>query len=83
MSKFGISMLDIYGLSFISAFFAEISFIMGNIVKYLTNTQFYSTLLGLFGYNIDIPTKMTPLNRINKSSTGLSTSVKENSKIFE
>ena len=83
MSIFGISMLDIYGLTFLSALITEISFITGNIVAYLTNTHFYSIISGLFGYKVETPTKLIPLNRNDKGSTGISTQLKENSKISE
>ncbi len=52
MSIFGISMLDIYGLSIITAFVIEISFITGNVLNYLTNTHFYTVISGLFGLKV-------------------------------
>gem|GEM_PF-1599168 len=46
ISIFGISMMDLYGLSIFSALFAEITQITGNIISYLRNTKVYSYLIG-------------------------------------
>jgi hypothetical protein len=46
MSIFGISMMDLYGLSIFSALFAEVTQITGNIINYLSNTKFYNYLIG-------------------------------------
>jgi hypothetical protein len=50
MSIFGISLLDNIGIEFLSNFIIEMKIIIGNIVNYLTNTQFYNYLTELF-YN--------------------------------
>jgi hypothetical protein len=68
MSIFGISMLDLYGLTFLSALFTEISFITGNIVNYLTNTKFYGIISGILGHKLDTP--KTRMGAIDKSSAG-------------
>lgn len=80
MSIFGISMLDIYGLSIISAFITEITEITGNIVNYLTNTKFYSVISAWLGFKVETPTKMGSMNRTNQSSTELKKKLKENLK---
>jgi hypothetical protein len=77
MSIFDLSILDIYGLSFLSAFFIELSFITTNVINYLTNTQFYGIISGLLGHKIK--TSKTRMSSIDKSSTGN----KESSKIIE
>lgn len=61
-------MIDIYGLSIFSAFFAEISFITGNIINYLSNTKFYGIISGFLGYKFETP--KTRMGSIDKSSTG-------------
>lgn len=48
MSIFGISLLDNFGIEFISNFFKEIKFIFSNTIDYLTNTHFYMYLTKLF-----------------------------------
>ena len=48
MSIFGISLLDNIGIEFLSNFIIEMKIIIGNIVNYLTNTQFYNYLTELF-----------------------------------
>jgi len=55
MSIFGISMVDLYGLSIFSALFAEITQITGNIVNYLSNTKFYNYIIGWLGYKKETP----------------------------
>lgn len=75
MTIFGISILDIYGISFISAFFTEFISIFGNIVKYLTQTQFYSVVSGLFASKIETPTK-GKMRSIDSSPTAHKESVK-------
>jgi len=81
MSIFGISMLDIYGLTFLSAFITEITEISKNIINYLSNTKFYTVLKGLLGYKIETPTKMESLNRIDTSTTKLPTEIETKSKL--
>jgi len=78
MSIFGISMLDLYGLTFLSALFTEISFITGNIVNYLTNTSFYGIISGFFGHKVEVKDQ-GKLSPIHKSSAGN----EEGSKIIE
>ena len=53
MSIFGISMLDIYGINIITNLFYEITQIIGNVIKYLSNTQFYIFLNNLFTNKIE------------------------------
>jgi hypothetical protein len=80
MSIFGISMIDIYGLSIFSAFFAEISYLTSNIITYLSNTKFYALISGILGYKIESSsTKMGSMNRTDQSST----TSKESNKIIE
>jgi hypothetical protein len=64
---FGISLIDNFGLDFISNFFKEIKFIIGNIVDYLTNTQFYLYLNKLFSNKElnEVPTS----EQINKNES--------------
>jgi hypothetical protein len=38
MTIFGISILEIYGISFIAAFFTELGSVLANVVNYLANT---------------------------------------------
>jgi hypothetical protein len=83
MSIFGISMLDIYGISIISALFSEILNISANIATYLSSTKFYGLLTGFLGYKIETPTKIEPLGTTNKSSTRIETSSKGISKVNE
>jgi hypothetical protein len=58
MSIFGISLLDNFGIEFISNFFNEIKIITYSIITYLSNTQFYTDVAGLFS-NKDIPSNTT------------------------
>lgn len=87
MSIFGISMLDFYGLSFISAFIAELTSITGNIINYLSNTRFYSYLAGLLGHKVipvkESSTKMGSMIGIDSSSTKLSKEVETNNRLSE
>jgi hypothetical protein len=84
MSIFGISMLDFYGLSFISVFLAEISSITGNIINYLSNTKFYSYLAGLLTTKVvETPTKIESMNRIDSSTTKVQTASKGINKVSE
>lgn len=48
MTIFGISLIDNFGFSFISNLFNELRFITGNIVDYLSKTNFYVYLNKLF-----------------------------------
>lgn len=77
MSIFGISMLDIYGLSIISAFITEITEVTGNIVSYLSNTKFYTIISGFLGFKVESP--KTRMSTVDQSSTG----DKESNKIIE
>jgi hypothetical protein len=73
MTIFGISILEIYGISFIAAFFIELWVVFGNVVSYLTNTQIYTTISGLFGAKVAIKesaTKIKSMKEINSNSTG-------------
>jgi hypothetical protein len=54
MTIFGISILDLYGISFLASFYTEFITVLGNIINYLTNTHFYTTLFGLSNYKADI-----------------------------
>jgi hypothetical protein len=83
MSIFGLSMLDLYGLTIFSALFTEITHIIGNIVNYLTNTHFYQTLIGLLGYKTETPTKMESMNRTDSGSTKLPKEIEGKSKISD
>jgi hypothetical protein len=83
ISIFGLSILDLYGFTFISALWTEIISITGNFINYLTNTKFYHTLIGLFGYKIESSTKMESMNRTDQSSTRISTAIKENSEVSD
>jgi hypothetical protein len=78
MSIFGISMLDLYGLTFLSALFTEISFITTNIFQYLTNTSFYGIISGFFGHKVET-SKQGTMRSTDKISTGN----QESSKIIE
>jgi hypothetical protein len=69
MTIFGISFLDFYGITFIASFFTEISFILGNIVNYLTGTHFYSVISGLFGTKVEIDKPTNVMRPINQNST--------------
>ena len=83
MSIFGISMLDFYGLSFISAFLTEISSITGNIINYLSNTRFYSYLAGLLTTKVETPTKIESMNRIDSSTNKIQTESKGINRVSE
>jgi hypothetical protein len=48
MSIFGISLLDNFGIEFINNFLIELKIITGNIINYLSNTNFYLYLTKLF-----------------------------------
>lgn len=48
MSIFGISLLDNFGIEFINNFLIEVKIISGNIINYLSNTNFYLYLSKLF-----------------------------------
>jgi hypothetical protein len=81
MSIFGISMMDIYGLSILSALFAEIAQITGNIVNYLSNTKFYSIISGYLGYKIETPTRVESSSKIQPEIPRIEERVTRNSKI--
>jgi hypothetical protein len=83
MSIFGISMIDLYGLSIFSAFFTEISEITANILNYLTTTKFYAIISGYFGYKIEKPTKIGPMNRTDSSATGVSKEIEGKSRVSD
>jgi hypothetical protein len=83
MSIFGISMLDIYGLSFITAFFAELTTITGNIINYLSNTKFYSYLGSLFGHKVTPIKETSTMISINSNSTGVQTESKGINKVTD
>jgi hypothetical protein len=83
MSIFGISMLDLYGLSIMSAFITEITEITGNILNYLANTKFYTILSGLLGYKVETSTKIPSMSGIHSTSTANETSSKPISKVTE
>jgi ABC-type antimicrobial peptide transport system permease subunit len=81
ISIFGISMMDLYGLSIFSALFAEITQITGNIISYLRNTKVYSYLIGWLGYKIENPTKFESATRIQQEIPRNEIEIKLNSKI--
>jgi len=85
MTIFGISILDFYGVTFLISFYTEITSIVGNIINYLTHTQFYNVLSGLFTSKIEVkqPTSILGMRTNNSSSTGSQTSNESNSKINE
>jgi hypothetical protein len=72
MTIFGISILEIYGISFIAAFFTELGSVLANVVNYLANTQIYTTISGLFGAKavIEKPSSNKSLDRINTMTKG-------------
>jgi hypothetical protein len=81
MSIFGISMMDLYGLSIFSALFAEISQITGNIINYLSNTKFYNYLIGWLGYKVEMPTKIEPMRTIQPKASEIEERITRNPKI--
>jgi hypothetical protein len=81
MSIFGISMLDLYGLSIISAFITEITSISANIINYLTNTKFYSIISGYLGYKIETPTRIEPITKIQSEVPKIEDGIRRNSKV--
>jgi hypothetical protein len=81
MTIWGISVMDLYGLSFISAFYVEIISITGNIVNYLTNTKFYFYLSNLLGYKTESPSRFEPLKTIQQATTRIEPEVKRDSRI--
>jgi hypothetical protein len=54
MSIFGISLVDSFGVDFISNFFNEIRWITYSIVAYFSNTTFYSFVASLFKAKEDV-----------------------------
>jgi hypothetical protein len=75
MSIFGISLLDNFGFEFVSNFMIEMKVITGNIINYLTNTQFYSYLNQLFSNKEDIPSS----DSSNKTRSMIKTNSNETS----
>jgi hypothetical protein len=55
MSIFGISLLDNFGIEFISNFIKEFKFVLGNTLDYLTNTHFYKYLTDIFLKKGELP----------------------------
>jgi hypothetical protein len=68
ISIFGISLLDNFGMEFISNLFKEIKIILGNTVNYLTNTNFYIFLNKLFS---------NPSSEIESKSNSRESMIKE------
>lgn len=68
MAIFGISILEFYGLSFISALFAELDNILGNIIWYIQNTYFYSVLAGIFTTKVEIEPTSIKMRTTDKNT---------------
>jgi len=84
MSIFGISMLDIYGINILTNLFNEITHVITNITKYLTNTQFYNALSDLFGSKkVESSSKVRPMIFVDRETKELPTESKESSKVSE
>lgn len=81
MSIFGISMMDLYGLSIFSALFAEVTQITGNIINYLSNTKFYNYLIGWFGYKVETPTRIESPIKIQSEVPRIEERITRNPKI--
>jgi hypothetical protein len=89
MAIFGISLIDNFGIEFITNFFKEIKVIAYSITNYFSNTHFYSFIASLFSKKEDV-TKETEVslrerpmsgeNSRNESKIGES---KRNNKISE
>jgi hypothetical protein len=54
LSIFGISVLDNFGLEFLSNFLSEIRIVTASIIGYLSATEFYSFVVSLFRFKEDI-----------------------------
>jgi hypothetical protein len=78
MTIFGISILDIYGFSVIANFYLEFISILGNIINYLTHTNFYTILSGLWATKVEIKEPSSILRTNNKNATGSESSSKIN-----
>lgn len=86
MTIFGISLLDNFGIEFISNFFKEIKFIFSNTIDYLTNTHFYKYLTKLFSTKEIIenkPSKSPRTNQENSWNEENITKSERNSKVSE
>lgn len=91
MTIFGISLLDNFGIEFISNVFKEIKFIFSNTIDYLTNTHFYKYLTKLFSTkeiienkDIEKQTSKTPrIHQENSRNEENITKAERNSKISE
>jgi len=81
MSIFGISMLDLYGLSIISAFITEITSISANVINYLTNTKFYSIISNYLSYKMKTPTRIEPFTKIQSEVPIIEEGITRNPKI--
>jgi hypothetical protein len=57
VSIFGLSLLDNFGIEFITHFFKEIKIISWNIINYLSSSHFYQFLNKLFSLNDDPSSK--------------------------
>jgi hypothetical protein len=78
---FGISLLDNFGIEFISNFFKEIKFIFSNTIDYLTNTHFYKYLTELFSTRNEASSKETNKNgSMMESNIGKTSRNEENIK---
>ena len=68
VSIFGISLIDNFGFKFVSDFLTEIRFITYSVINYLSNTQFYSFIAGLFSAkeNVTNPSKTEIRDRLNE-----------------
>jgi hypothetical protein len=82
MSIFGISMLDLYGLSIISAFITEITSISANVINYLTNTKFYSIISNYLSYKMKTPTRIEPFTKIQSEVPIIEEGIRRNYKKF-
>jgi hypothetical protein len=93
MSIFGISLLENFGLEFISNFMKELKFVLGNTLDYLTSTHFYKYLTVIFSKKGEVSTsereiKNEPLikNEVRYEKTTNGDGIRENnsnSKISE
>jgi hypothetical protein len=69
---FGISLLDNFGIEFISNVFKEIKFIFSNTIDYLTNSHFYKYLTKLFSTRNEPSSKET-----NKNGSMMESNIRE------
>jgi hypothetical protein len=67
-SIFGISMIDIYEIEFLSK-------LINNMLDIFSN--FHSNILELFGKKVDLPSKIEPMRTIQPTTTGLQTRIQE------